>query len=116
MVAEGVDDGIALSDGIVFGIEYGADREEAFRGAQQVFKFVFCGDNNRVAFLRAYIHSMLIDKRGTSACYMHMRGKMVGFIHFAFATNKPLGRYIWKPVKNFNDYGQSKPVVAIKLP
>ena len=31
LVAEGVDDGIALSDGIVFGVEDGADGEEAFR-------------------------------------------------------------------------------------
>lgn len=102
LVAEGVDDGIALSDGIVFGIEDGADGEEAFRGAHQVFKFVFCGDDNRVAFLRAYIYTMLIYKCGTSACYMHMRGKMVGFIHLAFATNKPLGRYIGESVKNFH--------------
>ena len=41
LVAEGVDDGIALSDGIVFGVEDGADGEEAFRGAHQFFKFVF---------------------------------------------------------------------------
>ena len=31
LVAEGVDDGIALSDGIVFGVEDGADGEESFR-------------------------------------------------------------------------------------
>lgn len=41
LVAEGVDDGIALGDGIVFGIEDGADGEEAFRGAHQFFEFVF---------------------------------------------------------------------------
>ena len=41
LVAEGVADGIALSDGIVFGIEDGADGEEAFRGAHQFFEFVF---------------------------------------------------------------------------
>ena len=41
LVAEGVDNGIALGDGIVFGIEDGSDGEEAFRGAQQVFEFVF---------------------------------------------------------------------------
>ena len=41
LVAEGVDDSIALSDGIVFGIEDGADGEEAFRGAHQFFEFVF---------------------------------------------------------------------------
>ena len=41
LVAEGVDDGIALSDGIVFGVEDGADGEEAFRGAHQFFEFVF---------------------------------------------------------------------------
>ena len=35
LVAEGVDDGIALSDGIVFGVEDGADGEEAFRGAHR---------------------------------------------------------------------------------
>ena len=41
LVAECVDDGIALSDGIVFGVEDGADGEEAFRGAHQFFEFVF---------------------------------------------------------------------------
>ena len=41
LVAEGVDDGIALGDGIIFGIEDGADGEEAFRGAHEVFEFVF---------------------------------------------------------------------------
>ena len=41
LVAEGVDDGIALGDGIVFGVEDGTDGEEAFRGAHQVFEFVF---------------------------------------------------------------------------
>ena len=56
---------------------------------------------------------MLIDKCGTSAYYMYARGKMVGFIHFAFATDKPLGRYIWKSIKYLNYYGQSKPVVAV---
>ena len=116
LVAEGVDDGIALSDGIVFGIEDGTDGEEAFRGAHQVFEFVFCGDDNRVTFLRADIYAMLIDKGGTSACYMHMRGKMVGFIHLAFATDKPLGRYIGESIKNLNYYWQSKTIVAIKLP
>ena len=101
LVAEGVDDGIALGDGIVFGIKDGADGEEAFRGAHQVFEFVFCGDDNRVAFLSADIYAMLIDKCRTSACYMHMRGKMVGFIHLAFATNKPLGRHVWESIENF---------------
>ena len=41
LVAEGVDDGIALGDGIVFGVEDGADGEESFRGAHQFFEFVF---------------------------------------------------------------------------
>ena len=41
LVAEGLDDGIALSDGIVFGIEDGADGEDAFRGAHKVFELVF---------------------------------------------------------------------------
>ena len=41
LVAEGLDDGIALGDGIVLGIEDGAYGEEAFRGAHQVFEFVF---------------------------------------------------------------------------
>ena len=113
LVAEGVDDGIALGDGIVFGIEDGADGEEAFRGAHQFFEFVLRGDDDRVAFLRADIYAMLIDKCGTSACYMHMRGEMVGFIHLAFTTNEPLGRYIGESIKNFDNYGQSKPVVAV---
>ena len=76
LVAEGVDDGIALGDGIVFGVEDGADGEEAFRGAQQFFEFVLRWNDNRVAFLCADIYAMLIYKCGTSACYMHMRGKM----------------------------------------
>ena len=37
LVAEGVDDGIALGDGVVFGVKDGAYGEEAFRGAQQFF-------------------------------------------------------------------------------
>ena len=41
LVAEGLDNGIALGDGIVFGIEDGTDGEEAFRGAHEVFEFVF---------------------------------------------------------------------------
>ena len=94
LVAEGVDDGIALGDGIIFCIEDGTDGEEAFRGAQQFFEFVLRGDDNRVAFLGADIYAMLIDKGGTSACYMHMRGKMVGFIHLSFSTDEPLGRHI----------------------
>ena len=113
LVSKGVDNGIALCDGIIFCIEDGADGEEAFRGAHQVFEFVFGGDDNRVAFLGAYIYAMLIDKCGTSAYYMHMRGKMVGFIHFSFATDKPLGRYIGESIKNFHYYGQCKPVVAV---
>ena len=63
LVAEGLDDGVALGDGIVFGIEDGADGEEAFRGAQQFFEFVLRWDDNRVAFLRADVYAMLIDKR-----------------------------------------------------
>ena len=102
LVAEGVDDGIALGDGIVFGIEDGADGEEAFRGAHKVFEFVLRWNDNRVAFLRADIYAMLIDKCGTSACYMHMRGKMVGFIHLSFTTDKPFGRYIGESIENFN--------------
>ena len=113
LVAEGLDDGIALGDGIVFGIEDGADGEEAFRGAQQFFEFVLRWDDDRVAFLSSDVYAMLIDKCRTSAYYMHARGKMVGFIHFAFATNKPLGRYLWESIENFDNYGQSKPVVAV---
>ena len=113
LVAEGVDDGIALGDGIVFGVEDGADGEEAFRGAHQFFKFVFCWDDNRVAFLRADVYAMLIYKCGTSACYMHMRGKMVGFIHLAFTTNEPLGRYIGESIKNFHYNGESKAIMPV---
>ena len=113
LVAEGVDDGIALGDGIVFGIEDGADGEEAFRGAQQFFEFVLRGDDNRVAFLRADVYAMFIDKCGTSSCYMHMRGKMVGFIHLAFATNKPLSRYIGESIKNFHYNGESKAIMPV---
>ena len=113
LVAEGVDDGIALSDGIVFGIEDGADGEEAFRGAQQFFEFVLRWNDNRVAFLCADIYAMLIYKCGTSACYMYMRGKMVGFIHLAFATNKPLGRYIGESIKNFHYNGESKAIMPV---
>ena len=115
LVAEGVDDGIALGDGIVFGIEDGADGEEAFRGAQQFFEFVLRGDDNRVAFLRADIYAMLIYKCGTSACYMHMRGKMVGFIHFAFAANKPLGRYIGERLKHMINHVKRQHSIEIYL-